>query len=183
MTDHKNHLPSTAKPSSIKTRFAIKFLQAMKKLNNNNKNKNTMSEKHKRYLAIRAASHASMASAVGPRRAWSRAVLRKIPHHQKQLHYYSLMNKQRIRRRRNIRRNRIFLITRGNPNNRENYDHEEDEENEEEEDLRELVPGGKEMDFCRLLNETAHYIKCLRAQVQVMTNILDHSSPSNFLYK
>ncbi|KAL7152047.1 hypothetical protein ABFS83_04G071600 [Erythranthe nasuta] len=183
MTDHKNHQIPTAKPSSIKTRFAIKFLRAMNKLNNNKNNKdnkNTMSEKHKRYLAIRAAAHASMASAVGPRRAWSRAVLRKIPNHQKQLHY-SLMNKQRIRRR-NIRRNRIFLTTRGNPNNRENYDHEEDEE-EEEEDLRELVPGGKEMDFCRLLNETAHYIKCLRTQVQVMTNILDHSSPSNILYK
>ncbi|KAL9169331.1 hypothetical protein ABFS82_04G072500 [Erythranthe guttata] len=182
MTDHKNHQIPTAKPSSIKTRFAIKFLRAMNKLNNKNKNnKNTMSEKHKRFLAIRAAAHASMASAVGPRRAWSRAVLRKIPNQQKQLHY-SLMNKQRTRRR-NIRRNRILLITRGNPN-RENYDHEENEdEDEEEEDLRELVPGGKEMDFCRLLNETAHYIKCLRTQVQVMTNILHHSSPSNILYK
>ncbi|MBA0817336.1 hypothetical protein Gohar_028239 [Gossypium harknessii] len=40
-------------------------------------------------------------------------------------------------------------------------------------ELRELVPGGEAMDVCNLLDETAHYIKCLTTQVQVMRKIVD----------
>lgn len=39
-------------------------------------------------------------------------------------------------------------------------------------ELRNLVPGGETMDFCSLLDETAHYIKCLTTQVQVMRSIV-----------
>ncbi|GER54574.1 transcription factor [Striga asiatica] len=48
-----------------------------------------------------------------------------------------------------------------------------------EKDLRELVPGGKSLDMAKLLNETGHYIKCLRAQVEVMRKIVDYSSSSS----
>lgn len=43
-------------------------------------------------------------------------------------------------------------------------------------ELRDLVPGGETMDLNILLGETAHYIKCLTTQVQVMRNIVDFYS-------
>ncbi|CAL5014378.1 unnamed protein product [Urochloa decumbens] len=39
--------------------------------------------------------------------------------------------------------------------------------------LRRLVPGGSEMEYCSLLDETADYLRCLRAQVQLMQNLVD----------
>ncbi|KAL8548843.1 hypothetical protein ACS0TY_007926 [Phlomoides rotata] len=143
-------------PRSIKTRFARKFLQAMKKLN-----KNRPPSSYKRYRAVRAAARASMASAVGPKRAWSRAVLKKM---KKQRPVHVMNKRKRVTRRKK-------LAARGNPRSETlggGFG--------EEDDLRCLVPGGKGMELCSLLGETAHYIKCLKAQVQVMTKILDHSS-------
>ncbi|KAL3653251.1 hypothetical protein CASFOL_002932 [Castilleja foliolosa] len=136
--------------SSVKTRFAVKFIKAMKNLNK----KRPIPHKHKRYLAVRAAACASMASAVGPRRAWSRAVLNNI-------------------RNRRFTRKRSFGIKNNNNNPKPK---QQDLGYGEEDELRRLVPGGKEMDFCRLLSESAHYIECLRDQVQVMTNMLHHYS-------
>lgn len=43
-------------------------------------------------------------------------------------------------------------------------------------ELRKLVPGGQAMDLCHLLEEAAHYIKCLNSQVQVMRSIADFYS-------
>ncbi|KAL2470756.1 Transcription factor IBH1 [Abeliophyllum distichum] len=135
--------------NSIKTRFTYRFARSLKKLNKNRPASQSMKETYRRYHMIRVASYASMASAVGPKRAWSRAVLWKIRN--RTLHR-TLMKKSRI----HVLRTRKVS---GNPN-----------------DLRKLVPGGEGMDFCRLLNETAHYIKCLRTQVQIMKNIVDHCS-------
>lgn len=159
------NLPTS--PNSIKTRFAIKFLQAMKKLNRSRPPSPSIAEKYKRYRALRAAACASMASAVGPKRAWSRAVLRKIK--KRALQHSHLKTKGRTRR-----FTRRKKVRRGNP--RENLGFGQ------EEALRGLVPGGQGMGFCSLLGETAHYIKCLKAQVQVMTNILDHYSTWNKHY-
>ncbi|XP_066350228.1 transcription factor IBH1-like [Miscanthus floridulus] len=39
--------------------------------------------------------------------------------------------------------------------------------------LRQLVPGGAEMEYCSLLDETADYVRCLRAQVQLMQSLVD----------
>lgn len=39
--------------------------------------------------------------------------------------------------------------------------------------LRQIVPGGEAMDYCNLLEETAHYMNCLSTQVQVMQHIVD----------
>lgn len=139
-------------PNAIKTRFAIRFVRAMKRLNKGRgmSTSTSMREKHKRYRAVRAAACASMASAVGPERAWSRAVLRKI-------RLRHLHRKRRRFARRNPRETLGFRLGR-------------------EEDLRGLVPGGRGMGVCSLLSETAHYINCLQAQVQVMTDILHHYS-------
>lgn len=137
-------------PSSIKTKFAIRFIRAMKKLNYQNRHANSPDNN---YHMIRDAAYASMACAVGPRRAWSRAVLRKIRNR------HSLVMKKSC-----IRRKRVYA--RRSPRKGSGC--------EQENDLRELVPGGEWMDSCSLLYETADYIKCLRAQVQIMTNILHH---------
>ncbi|KAL0435231.1 UNVERIFIED_CONTAM: hypothetical protein Sradi_0231000 [Sesamum radiatum] len=150
--------PTSTNPSSIiRTRFAVRFLNAMRKLNKK-------TPPSRRYHAIRAAACASMASAVGPRRAWSRAILRKI--RARSLHDYLITNKTKNHRL--ITRRKSTGLPRRNPRD------EEEVGFRQEDDLRGLVPGGEGMGFCRLLSETAHYIKCLRAQVQVMTNILDH---------
>ncbi|GFQ00146.1 transcription factor ibh1 [Phtheirospermum japonicum] len=137
-------------PSSIKTMLASRFLGAMKKLKNNNSTP-SMADKRKRYHAIRAAAYASMASVVGPNKAWSRALLRKIKKQRKTTHHHHATNP---------RSDLGFL----GPEN----------------DLRKLVPGGKALDFGRLLNETSDYIQCLRAQVEVMRMIVDYSSNFSF---
>lgn len=146
---------------SIKTRFATKFLQAMNKLNNKRPPSSSTTNKYKRYRAVRAAARASMASAVGPKRAWSRAVLKKISKK-----HHSINDTKR----------RSFITRRKRRNPRSKNLGFGKEEEKEEENLRCLVPGGQGMEFCSLLSETAHYIKCLKAQVQVMTNILHHYS-------
>lgn len=133
-------------PNPLRKKLASRFLRAMKKLNNMSSSSPSMAEKGKRHHAVRAAAYASMASTVGPRRAWSRALLRN-------------MRGGGRRRSRNPRKEGIrtrFGLK----------------------DLSEMVPGGEAMDSCSLLNETTHYIKCLRAQVHIMRQIL-HSSTSS----
>ncbi|KAI3461806.1 hypothetical protein Pfo_018469 [Paulownia fortunei] len=153
----KTNKNSPTNPSSIKTRLALRFLRAMKKLNKNTPPSPSVANKYKRYQAIRAAAYASMASAVGPQKAWSRAILRKIRN--RKLHRTLLMKERKTHH-----HARKGVIVRGNPRNDLGFG--------QENDLRELVPGGKALDFGRLLNETGHYIKCLRAQVEFMRKIL-----------
>ncbi|KAL2239653.1 transcription factor IBH1-like [Sesamum indicum] len=144
-------------PTSIKNRFSLRFLRAINKLNNNiisTPPPLNPADRRKRYHAIRAAAYASMALAVGPNKAWSRAVLRKIRNRTKE------MIKPRTRR--------GAVGGSINPRNELGLG--------QENELRERVPGGEAMDFRRLLNETGHYIQCLRAQVQVMRKILHYSS-------
>ncbi|KAH0636386.1 hypothetical protein KY289_036301 [Solanum tuberosum] len=59
----------TTRSSIIRTRFAYRFLHSLRKLNQQEKT-NSRRVKH--------AAYASMASAVGSKRTWSRAVLSKI---------------------------------------------------------------------------------------------------------
>ncbi|KAL3616300.1 hypothetical protein CASFOL_039690 [Castilleja foliolosa] len=159
MKKNKNSLKN---PSSIKAMFASRFLRAMKKLKNNNASlSRSMPDKIKRCHAIRAASYASMASVVGPNKAWSRALLRKIKNSQLQRTTLHLMKERKNAHHHHSRnpRRRLGL----GPEN----------------DLRELIPGGKALDFGRLLNETSDYIQCLRAQVEVMRKIVGYSSKTS----
>ncbi|XP_059663632.1 transcription factor IBH1-like [Cornus florida] len=141
-------LKRSSNGSSIKTRFAYRFLRGFKRLNKDKPiNSNTSScaiEIYNRYRLIKFAANASMASAVGSRRVWSRAVLRRI----------------RFRVSVRGRRRSGALLRRRERLGRANK-------------LRKLVPGGEAMDMLSLLAETAHYIKCLTTQVQVMRNIVD----------
>lgn len=138
-----------SRSSIIRTRFAYyQFLRALRKLKQQRK-----PNSRKQYHRVKLAAYASMASAVGSKRGWSRALLWKI-------------------------RNRSSL-TRNLVKKKRRCDVSENPRKEEIGfgELRKLVPGGEVMDFYNLLDQTANYIKCLTSQVQVMKNILHLMSP------
>lgn len=112
---------------------------------------------------VKTAAYASMASAVGSKRAWSRALLSKIRNNRRNY---------KIRRESSSSSSSVVVKVKKpiiqNPSKAE--------------ELEKLVPGGETMDFCSLLDETAHYIKCLTSQVQIMRSIVqfyESSSSSN----
>ena len=89
---------------------------------------------------IRRAAYLSMAVSAAPRKTrWSRALLR------------------RLRRRSFTPKLKVLRISR-----------ERKRREKHEDELRKLVPGGKRMDFCSLLEETGDYLQCLSAQVSLM---------------
>ncbi|KAF7121161.1 hypothetical protein RHSIM_Rhsim13G0052900 [Rhododendron simsii] len=105
-----------------------------------------------RYRKVKLAADASMAAAVGPRRVWSRAMLWKIRSR-------GVLARRRGRRSCGhgvVRRRRVHMGKRGGK-----LGFGGDPKTEE---LRRLVPGGEAMDLYSLLDETAHYMKCLSTQ-------------------
>lgn len=119
-----------------------------------------MRETYKRYHMIKMAAYASMASAVGSKRAWSRALLWKI--------------RNKGLNRSFVKRSKIRALRERSTNLKQNPSREFGLE--EADELRKLVPGGEVMDLLSLFEETGHYIKCLASQVQIMRNILDFYS-------
>ncbi|KAK9944594.1 hypothetical protein M0R45_010155 [Rubus argutus] len=152
--------------SSLKSRFTLGFLRALKRLNMqtssspsppqtvSSSSSSSPREMCRRYLRIRIAADASMASAVGSRRAWSRTLLLKIRNRQ-----FRSCNSS-------ARRISMKKKCSGRKMKKLKCDKEINE-------LRKFVPGGEAMDACSLLDEAAHYIKCLNTQVKVMTRIAD----------
>ncbi|KAF7837088.1 transcription factor IBH1 [Senna tora] len=55
---------------------------------------------------------------------------------------------------------------------------EEEEEMVQVEKLRKVVAGGKGMDICSLLEETADFVRCLHTQLSLMQPIAHHFSNS-----
>jgi len=144
-------------PNSLKTKFTYKFLQALKKLN---EKRSSALPVHR----IKVAADASLVSAVGSSRSWSRAVLWRIQNRSrlrraltKRISIKSTSHSSLLRRKRRRRG--------GNPKKEVGLS--------QEDVLRKLVPGGEAMNICTLLDETAHYIKCLTTQVQVMGNLVN----------
>ncbi|URE35699.1 hypothetical protein MUK42_26296 [Musa troglodytarum] len=126
--------------------MAARFLRCLSRIQQTASSSSVASRSRR----IRRAAYASMAYSAGHRRAWSRALLRKL----------------RCRRARpvflpgrpRIARPRVVV------------------EIDRAEVLRELVPGGAGMDYCRLLGETADYIRCLTTQVRLMQTVMDSIS-------
>ncbi|KAL2935694.1 Transcription factor IBH1 [Bienertia sinuspersici] len=145
---------------SLRTRFALRFIRALKKIHHQEKSFN------KRYYKVKVAADASMAAAVGPRRAWSRALLSRA----------RLGWRCRAQSRRESvecwRRKRMH----GHGHARAAEGQGQGQAQAQE--LRSLVPGGEAMDLQNLLDETAHYIKCLTTQVNVMRGIVNCCSTS-----
>ena len=141
--------------STIKSRFTRRFLRALLKIyRQRTRTPSSPMEICQRYLKVKLAADVSMASAVGSRRAWSRAMLAKIRHGVRAGSTSSLtMRKRKIYHEKKSTKE-VGIV--GNAKM-----------------LRKLVPGGEAMDTCSLLDETFHYIKCLSTQVKVMTRIAD----------
>ncbi|KMT10085.1 hypothetical protein BVRB_5g118480 [Beta vulgaris subsp. vulgaris] len=166
---HHHQSPNTSlNLKSLRTKFALRFLRALKKIQQQEKT-------HKRriinggsstsnfmvaqkYNKVKVAADASMAAAVGPRRAWSRAMLSRI-----RLNW----------RRRGLVKREIVTTRRKRRREAERGDQSGHRQAHE---LRRLVPGGEVMDYQGLLDETAHYIKCLTTQVKVMRSIVNYCS-------
>ncbi|XP_021733515.1 transcription factor IBH1-like [Chenopodium quinoa] len=169
MNPHQNQRLIPLNLKSLRTRFALRFLKALKKINHQEKIHNKINYKgngnivmmtHHKFHKIKVAADASMAAAVGPKRAWSRAVLSRI-----RLSWW---------RRGLLRRENSIIVAR---KQRRGAVRQQGGQTQE---LRRLVPGGEEMDMQKLLDETAHYIKCLTTQVNVMRSIVNYcSTPVN----
>ncbi|GAB4827169.1 hypothetical protein Ancab_034059 [Ancistrocladus abbreviatus] len=151
---------------SIKTKFTVRFISALKKIANKRPTSCSSSEEiSRRFKRVKLAADASMASAVGPRKAWSRAILIKhhnrsharvhalTAHRRETDHDHAITIRKRVMRKRKVQKL--------DPTFRTN-------------ELRRLVPGGEAMDLYSLLDETAHYIKCLTTQVKVMRSIANY---------
>ncbi|KAK2965826.1 hypothetical protein RJ640_025335 [Escallonia rubra] len=136
-------------PSSLRTRFTYRFLRALKELN-----KHRSATSWPSYRRVKVAADASMAGAVKSRRAWTRAVLRKIRRGHRSPRWHRPLATRELRR-------KIRKKHGGNPRKLRGSHGEFGQTNE----LRKLVPGGESMEITSLLGETAHYIKCLSTQV------------------
>ncbi|KAJ4956754.1 hypothetical protein NE237_013537 [Protea cynaroides] len=149
-----NSKSSPSGPCPHRAKFTRRFLRALARINKDRPTSSSHHEIRKRSRKIKIAADASMAYAVGSGRAWSRVMLWKL---------------------RNRTRYRAWIWSRVIASTRKRIDKGSKQGGElsRTDQLRQLVPGGEAMDFCNLLDEAAHYIKCLTTQVQVMRNIAD----------
>lgn len=133
---------------SRKARIARSFLRSLNRIRRQRRPRPRQlspDEVKRRSRRIKVPSYSSMAFAIGSRLAWRRAIIFRL---------------QKSRRHGRTRR---CLGAKKKPFR----------EMSQADKLRHLVPGGKAMDFCNLLEETAHYIKCLNTQIEIMKNIAD----------
>ncbi|KAL3531040.1 hypothetical protein ACH5RR_010362 [Cinchona calisaya] len=150
-------------PRSTRTRFAYRFLRAMKKLNKQRTPPTSIRETYKRYHMVKVAAYESMALAVGSKRAWSRALLWKIKNRGLKCSFLK-RSKTRVLRERNTN------ILKENPSRKGTFGFQE-----EANELRKLVPGGEGMDLLTLYDETGHYIKCLTSQISSIHLLLRYT--------
>ncbi|XP_022727979.1 transcription factor IBH1-like [Durio zibethinus] len=163
--------------SSLKSRFTTRFLRALTRINARKPiSPSSPREIFQRYRRIKVAADKSMASSVRSRRTWSRATLWK-------LRSRSCLQLASLGRRRSVKTSTITsrqAIMKKTSHEIENKTTTEEDHQDrfvgQADKLRELVPGGEAMDLCNLLDETAHYIKCLTTQVQLMRKIVDFYS-------
>ncbi|KAI9115029.1 hypothetical protein K1719_014042 [Acacia pycnantha] len=178
-------IPTADNPASAtKLRFARRFLRSLSKMSRTRPSCPSSICVKKRSEGLKMAAYWCMARAVGSRRAWSRAILMKLSRGRKQHHphHHNFSMKRKIRRStwlgktKKKQKKKKKNITCSSSSS-SSYD--EDEEGlmkRQTEKLREVVPGGKLMDTCSLLEETAHFVTCLAAQVHVMQTIAHHYS-------
>ena len=152
-------------PNSLKSRFTNGLLRALLRINQQSQQPRSPREIQKRQRLIKAAAYRSMASSVGNRRAWSRALLWKI---RNQTRRGSAARRSIGSSSRQLSK-RICDLQKGN----HSKNRVEVGGSGQVDMLRRLVPGGQVMDACSLLEETAHYMKCLATQVKVMTKIVE----------
>lgn len=142
---------------SLRTKISRRFLESLVKIRAS-REQPTGGNIQRRARRIKIAAYSSMACAAGSRRAWSRALLAKLRSRAKRRHHSQHQRCLGLKRKRAGSRNMApYKVSRAD-------------------ELRRLVPGGKAMDLCNLLEETSHFIQCLAAQVKVMQTIVDRCS-------
>ncbi|KAJ6973221.1 transcription factor IBH1-like [Populus alba x Populus x berolinensis] len=160
------HVTATAHMGSIKNRFARRFLRSLLKVKRSDRlgtgtgfRSNDEEIRKRNARRIKTAAYRSMARVVGPRKIWSRALLFKL-RNRARIQGAGLRKRSVVSKKKRVLRkeNKVQVISR-EPSRADN--------------LRKLVPGGDSMHICSLLDETAHYIKCLATQVKVMQSIAD----------
>ncbi|XVE72666.1 hypothetical protein DITRI_Ditri11bG0056800 [Diplodiscus trichospermus] len=176
--------PQPLNPTSLKSRFTTRFLRALTKINAQKPiSPPSPREIFQRYRRIKVAADKSMAYAVRSRKTWSRAMLWKLRNRS----YRQASSGRRSAFKTSTTTtttttSRRAIIKKTSHEKEENKPTKTGEDQVEfvvqADELRELVPGGEAMGECKLLDETAHYIKCLTTQVQVMRNIVDFYSLS-----
>ncbi|XP_042380586.1 transcription factor IBH1-like [Zingiber officinale] len=143
-----NPNPNILTPHPSKSSVAIRFLRVLSLVRHT-----ASSSPSSRACRIRRAACSCMAYSAGPRRAWSRALLRKLVRRRRKPPRRDLPRPAAIiRRRRPVGGDRLEVA------------------------LRRVVPGGAGMEYCRLLEEAADYVKCLVMQVRLMQSIVDFES-------
>ncbi|KAI3667887.1 hypothetical protein L6452_42957 [Arctium lappa] len=168
--------PSSPNPTHLKIRFARRFLRALNNLNitktSPDDDDDGENRVYRRSRRVKIAAYTAMASVVGSRRAWSRAVLWKVRNRSRNRSLLSV----RPRRKRvdckitnNDHDHAKVFVRRRNPNPKRDPFRDSGQVLK----LRKLVPGAETMDSWCLMDETADYIKCLAAQVEVMKTLVD----------
>ncbi|GMI66342.1 ILI1 binding bHLH 1 [Hibiscus trionum] len=164
----------TSNPNSLKSRFATRFLRALNQINARKPISSSSSpgEIFQRYRRIKVAADMSMAYSVRSRRTWSRATLWRLRTRSRRRRLASLGRRSSVKTRTTTAASHLAaVVVEKTSHGKENKEDDGGGVGVEAEELRELVPGGESMDLCNLLDETAHYIKCLTTQVQVMRTI------------
>ncbi|KAF8014695.1 hypothetical protein BT93_H0492 [Corymbia citriodora subsp. variegata] len=168
----KNPQRSPTNPGSLRSRFTHVFLQSLLRIRKHNPTSSSSSphrEFLKRCSQVKVAAYVSMARAVGTRRAWSRATIWRARNGERRRNLLCRRCSKSNSRERSLGKKKKKKKKKKKRDNEEHgFAHEKK--------LQKLVPGGEAMDFCCLLDETAHYIKCLITQVKVMRSIADFYS-------
>nr|GEX40709.1 transcription factor IBH1-like [Tanacetum cinerariifolium] len=109
----------------------------------------------RRSRRVKIAAYTAMASVVGSRRAWSRALLWKIRNRSRNRGLLLRIKKR-------VDHAKVSFKRRNPRPKRQDFD--PFKYSSQELKLRKMVPGAETMDSCSLMSETADYIKCLVAQ-------------------
>ncbi|XP_071691801.1 transcription factor IBH1-like [Rutidosis leptorrhynchoides] len=159
-------------PTHLKNEFAHRFIRSLNNINSikRSSNANKISLRSRR---VAIAAYTTMASIVGSKRAWSCAVLRKIRNRSRNK---GLLVRKKIKLDHKFGINfhhhaKVHLKKRNRIPKREDFDIFKNSGQELK--LRKLVPGGETMNSWCLMGETADYIKCLAAQVEVMKTLVN----------
>ncbi|XP_062185426.1 transcription factor IBH1-like [Phragmites australis] len=159
---------ASAPPS--KRMLAFHFLRALSRIHSS-------TPVPRRTRTIRRAAYSSMARAASPRSAWSRALLRQVRVRRAVRSRRAVLMRRRVsaapapplgasRSSVSAGQTSVAPPVRTPPPRQEGEPARADA-------LRQLIPGGNGMEYCSLLEETADYVRCLRAQVQLMQGLVD----------
>lgn len=160
--------------NSSSRKFAIRFVRALTRIKMATPIVSSVQSRKKCSRRIKCAADTSMAATIGSRRAWGRAILLK---HRNQVRKRVLMRQKVVGNNKGNKTRKIKVMNKEKKqiNKARKIDHIKGVQGSvnRANKLRKLVPGGDAMDFCSLLEETAHYIKSLNTQVQLMQKIAD----------